>query len=374
MKTTHNMASHNLALDGLRFISFLAVYFYHCGMFPPGSLGVTVFFVLSGFLIGRILVRQRDTGEPLGKRLRRFYLRRSLRIFPVYYLVLGTLAFVGLRQHANYHGIYGASALYLTNWFMAANPYDPASEAGHFWTLAIEEQFYLIVPFALLTVPMRRLEWGVATFWAGCALLVGTNWLCWQYAGLRFFSPVQFCFLGLGIAAAICSVRGRFLSWDARSFDRASIVAGAGLIVGCVPSIYGRFGEHYCEFYAALTAIAAAGLVLKLWEGGGGLVARVLTFRPLAFFGRVSYGAYIFHILVLDHFPSDHQHHRAISSLVITLALASLSWTLFEGPINRLKDRWAPAAHPGKPTGTTCTGPTENQVPFERAISLNRIA
>ena len=108
---------HNAALDGLRAVSFLAVYYYHCGRFPLGANGVIVFFVLSGFLIGRIFLVQRDSDVPLSQRLKTFYTRRTLRIFPLYYAVI-----IGLIIQSVHHGAYDLKML----WWEAAY-------SGNFW-------------------------------------------------------------------------------------------------------------------------------------------------------------------------------------------------------------------------------------------------
>ena len=333
--------SHNAALDGLRFISFLWVYFYHCGMFPQGSYGVTVFYVISGFLIGRILIVQRDTNAPLKRRLRNFYIRRALRIFPLYYAVLAFLVLMSICHHDHNMGFYWCEAAYLTNFWLVSGA--PLSEGSHFWTLAIEEQFYLIAPLMILVLPLRQLQWCLAALWISSALLIILNPVTIHANALYFSSPIQFCYLGIGVATAVCDTQGRFMSLNRTGFERIGLIAG-GIVLFCfLPPIFYSLRMQLSDIFPVLVALTSAGLILRLWRDDRWLVSRLLAVKPLAYLGRISYGLYIFHILVLDRVPSDHRHHRVISSLLITVAISALSWRLFENPINRLKERFAPS-------------------------------
>src|SRR5512138_1198839 len=157
-------ASHNRSLDGLRFFAFLLVFFFHALQWSPwgnwpiirfGYLGVPIFFVLSGFLIGGILLDLKDKHSPgfgLGAKLKTFYIRRSLRIFPVYYLFIGILTLLmvmsGRLDPVARDSIFWHLA-YLTNFrsFFAGMSH---ITQGHFWSLAVEEHFYLLAPLVVL--------------------------------------------------------------------------------------------------------------------------------------------------------------------------------------------------------------------------------
>ena len=157
-------------LDGVRAIAISAVLLAHFPVFPalvqiyamqPGQLGVRLFFVLSGFLITRILLHCRDLVESgtvsLGAVLRRFYTRRALRIFPLYFLVVGVFAWLGapnVREHLVWH------LTYTTNFRMAALASN-LFPAGHFWSLAIEEQVSAVWPLLTLVLPRRWLGPGL---------------------------------------------------------------------------------------------------------------------------------------------------------------------------------------------------------------------
>src|SRR5512137_1983959 len=146
-------ASHNRSLDGLRFFAFLLVFFFHALQWSPwgnwpiirfGYLGVPIFFVLSGFLIGGILLDLRDKQRPgfdLSAKLKTFYIRRSLRIFPVYYLFIGILAlllFTSGRSDPVANDSFFWHLTYLTNFRSFFAGMDHIRQ-GHFWSLAVEE-------------------------------------------------------------------------------------------------------------------------------------------------------------------------------------------------------------------------------------------
>jgi peptidoglycan/LPS O-acetylase OafA/YrhL len=171
-------------LDALRFFAVLGVVVVHnwqpsshtfiVGWFDWGTLGVRLFFVLSGFLITGILIDGRELAPHDSRRrlvfMRQFYARRFLRIFPVYYAVLFVLLIAGvgqIRQIWPWLFSYGTN-VYV--WHYLAYPY----AVPHFWTLAIEEQFYLLWPFVLLFLPRR---WLMPFLLALCAL--GVGWRLW---------------------------------------------------------------------------------------------------------------------------------------------------------------------------------------------------
>ena len=162
---------HNHALDGLRFLAFLLVFFFHALQFSPwgnwaiirfGYLGVPIFFVLSGFLIGGILLDLRDRQLPdygLGAKLKTFYIRRALRIFPVYYMFIAVMA--GMRLLSGNQDPVARESMfwhltYLTNFRSFAVGMNNIHE-GHFWSLAVEEHFYLIAPLVVLLASHKTL-------------------------------------------------------------------------------------------------------------------------------------------------------------------------------------------------------------------------
>ena len=169
----------DIQLDALRAIAVTMVLYSHFfaagGSSFLGHLGVRLFFVLSGFLITRLLLEARAAAEfEAGPALRSFYIRRALRIFPPYFAVLGLVWLTDLEQS---RGSLLWHALYLSNfWYALRNEWTPWLLC-HFWSLSIEEQFYIAWPLIVLLAPRRRIE----------AITIGVIALSLAY---RFYWPV----------------------------------------------------------------------------------------------------------------------------------------------------------------------------------------
>ncbi len=329
---------HKPQLDGLRFLAFLAVFYFHAypGMGYPGPEGVQVFFTLSGFLITRILILG-ETGR-IGHDLGRFYFRRTLRIFPLYYAVV-----LGLWLHGLLPGLgwyltytYNVRAYLLPGW---------GGPVGHFWTLSVEEQFYLLFPPALLLTPPRL------RFAMVAALLVGSK-AFQAYARTHLTLPwsgflLPYCgeHLLWGCLAGLIELRAKPGKWE----GPLCLLAGVPLMVlgrsrpgwwttPPDPSIV--LGTLSCF------GLGSALVVFGLWRTSRPWIIAPLTFGPVAYLGRISYGLYVFHLLVLErgwfsyYVPEYYLFYRMpYSELGLTIAISALSWHLFERPINRLKDR-----------------------------------
>ena len=144
---------HIKALDGIRALAILPVVFFHLGLLPVGWVGVQLFFVLSGYLITKILVAAKE--NDLRPYLSRFYWRRSLRIFPLYFvfLAIAAISFSAFREDWPWLVTYTAN-------FARLRETDLSEPFVHLWSLAVEEQFYLVWPFVLYfasTDALRRL-------------------------------------------------------------------------------------------------------------------------------------------------------------------------------------------------------------------------
>jgi peptidoglycan/LPS O-acetylase OafA/YrhL len=349
--------AHVRSLDGIRFFAFFGVFVFHALQNNPrlrpwvtyGSLGVQVFFVLSGFLIGGILIDlQTQTEIPLATRLKTFYIRRALRIFPLYYmvlLVLLALPLVGITAIGGREFFFW-NAAYLTNIKM----YFDGGSGGmgglsHFWSLSVEEHFYLISPLLMLTVPTRTLSVGFVGLWVACAVAR-------LVAGLRgdgelyLLSPLQFDCMTLGIAAAMIQARGEFLGVD--SSRAMTIAKRCGLAIlplfalRHVPWSWAQIAGATLEHW--VFAAAVAGFVLSVWQSGNTRISRFLSIAPLPYLGKISYALYVFHLpcLVLAYvwFSPYLNHGTAIPALAMTVLLSMVSWRWFEGPINDQKRRF----------------------------------
>jgi peptidoglycan/LPS O-acetylase OafA/YrhL len=336
------------ALDGLRGLAIAAVLWHHAlprateGWLGRGHVGVRLFFALSGFLIStRLLGERRATG---GVALGQFWLRRALRIFPLYYVVLALFAlYLGLRpgdagsRHFFENLAYHAS--YTSNWFVDYAVAHPVWFAFG-WSLAAEEQFYAWWPpvlrssRALRTAALALL--GVLLLQQLAAYGALGAWLS-SHATLERMLMSLAPALSLGaLLALLLEARGGFaLAWAlfGRSPELAAtlLVLGVGLASGGGAPILLDLG------FAAL--VASAVLAPGSWFG------RALSARPLRELGRVSYGIYLFHVPVLgllrrgSPWLAEHPGPLFLLALGLSGALAALSYRYFEAPLMALAPR-----------------------------------
>ena len=376
-----HLPAHLPALDGLRGVAVLLVILYHSlgeirtasvgDLFQAGWAGVDLFFVLSGFLITRILLQTRERGAYF----RTFYVRRALRIWPLYFLLLAfafgvmgrllpAMAFDSERYPWTIY------ALYLQNLWLP--DFGPAP-LNVTWSLAIEEQFYLVWPLLVFFLRPGQLR---VLLWA-CVLLSPVA----RYAALRegispylvyTFPLFRLDGLALGGLLAVGVVDGqhtaeRLERWGQRlaapalltAFGLVTVFFNRGHSIHMPEALVGAGGPHFrtllvAGVYTLWTAGFASLLGWVLTGRVRGLDA-VLQWRPLRFMGEVSYGLYLFHALVfpVGAYYSRPVFHRLIPSSVVAttlsmlfeyavlLALTVVSWRFFERPLLRLKDRFA---------------------------------
>jgi peptidoglycan/LPS O-acetylase OafA/YrhL len=348
-------------LDALRFFAVLGVVVAHdWGPGPRGwvvrywaNLGVRLFFVLSGFLITGILARGRELGQQRPERrrafIRQFYIRRFLRIFPIYYVVL--LA-VLIADVAPARKIWPWLVSYTTNIYIWHHR-QWLGNIGHFWTLAVEEQFYLVWPWLMLFLPGKRL----VPFLVGLVCLGPAYRL---YASFHYSADVldsgvtgtltiaALDSLALGALLAIASsvdAEGKRLQ---RVLTRIVLPLGA---VGLVTLL--AISRSGLETHASTALDLTAASLIFCWligsasRGFGGRFGRLLEWRPISYVGKISYGIYIFHNLVPPALSTlarrvgigyrDTGIVPFVASSLVTLGVAALSWHLFEAPINGLK-------------------------------------
>lgn len=370
--------NHLVQLDGIRFIAVALVLFDHWTMehiqLPVGALGalgVTIFFVLSGFLITRILLSSKDKlqHEPNGgvsKYLKTFYIRRTIRIFPVYYLTLFVLALLNeppVRQKFAWLALYG------TNIYIALN-HTWMGTVDHLWSLAVEEQVYLFLPLLLFFVPRRYVPATTLLMIVGSvALRYGL-----YYANQPWFigyvsTPTCLDSFGLGglMAYGWLYERDRFIRVFSSSvwvwLSLAGFIA-VGLLNQWI-SVDSPRGYHnvMSTVWERLSAsLFGFFLIGRAVVGFGGLMKWVLENAVSQYLGRISYALYLYHNFVYNvyHTPPTHVTVRAWHRLslwfpvlnssyffqfsffvCLTVLVATLSWYLIEKPINSLKDRFS---------------------------------
>lgn len=334
-KVDEQDAGYVAAFDGLRAIAVSAVIAFHCFWLKGGWAGVDVFFVLSGFLITRNLKREfTDQGSI---RLGRFYLRRILRLTPALWALLAFLALLApFRTHPENTGhALALSVAYLMNWSRAF-AWFPDDLLDHTWSLAMEEQFYLLWPILFLAVARRR-----PAFWLGAAFLLVIGWRVALGLQGATFERLYCGFdthsdgLLLGCLMAVVQPLPRLRA----AASRLAVIPILGLfsifVALPIDSIVAQ------SIGLSVTAVLSAWLILV--ASGGGIVVRLLSVRPLAFLGRISYGLYLWHFPILVLLQSKVPPVLVPALVAASLLMAVLSFVVIERPFLRLKDMIEPA-------------------------------
>ncbi len=355
---------HLPALDGMRGLSILVVMSVHFATTPsdasvpsaaPPALdalafafGIQMFFVLSGFLITGILLEARE--KP--RYFRNYYARRMLRTFPLYY---GTLVVLFLLFPSWGHAVGGVSSprwlwLHLSNWEIAGRNQWSYGYLSHFWSLAVEEQYYLLWPFLVLALRPRWLlaacvVLGVSSFALRIVLTVGWTHLVGAYV----MTPCELDPLCAGGALAIL-VRKWPLA-RLRPFARASILGAAAAFFLLGWHHHARTSRQQVVGRPLLSCFLFGGILL-LAIGESGLFRGFFSARPLTFFGKYSYGLYVLHFPLCPFFARVFPRGeigRALGSASVgaaaavllsilgSLVVAIASYELFEKRFLRLK-------------------------------------
>jgi len=346
-------AHHIPSLDGLRALSFLLVFMGHVGLdrYVPGGFGVTVFFFLSGFLIATLMRAEFDRFGSVD--LRQFWLRRALRILPPFYLVLLlamlTASLVAPEETISGHAV-AARALHMTNYWLIFRGYagEPPG-TGVYWSLAVEEHFYLFYP--CLYLAMQKLHMPAAQqarlLWGLCALVL--VWRCVLVLALHasadrtyMGSDTRLDSILFGCALAVW--RNPVL--DATTYDIPLwkyVVAPLSLLLLAVclliPIPFFRETLRYSLQGIALTFLFIAAIRFR-----DTAYFRLLNWRPLAFIGMLSYSLYLLHYVVIlgvrRTFAPMNPILQALIALAISLALAWGIYLLVERPCARLRRRF----------------------------------
>lgn len=342
------------ALDGLRAVAVAVVMLSHVGIpgFSGGKTGVLLFFALSGFLISGILLKQLDrTGRVDFKR---FYGGRFLRLLPAMVLVIAAtmgLALLWPQREQSQESLTAVPyvLLYVNNWAQVAGV-----ETGwfsHFWSLAVEEQFYMLWPAILWLLHRWKGRSAVAIFALAGALgsivlkqfVDGSNG---RQAGTDFAADALL--LGCALAAGLPIWGPVIARWAKIAFWPAVAVLTASMVLGNsggggTSEQYELFGRMWWPLAAIASTIVIAGPTSV--AGAPRWVPSVLSWAPVAYIGRVSYGMYLWHILLLALInsplnPLDGLLVRTALLFVSTVAIAALSFHFVEQPFLAMKQRF----------------------------------
>lgn len=346
-------------LDGLRGLASFAVVIHHSLILGTdiGGLSVFLFFILSGFLITGILHRSRAKIEAgttrLGPALEDFWVRRALRIFPAYYLWLGVFVVLDVvfRQGAIVPEL-GWYLVYLQNFMLGFVTYR-WGDFTHVWSLAVEQQYYVFFAPLVVLLPTR---WHTR-------LMIATIGLCLvaiqalQSAGYEmitlYTSPANgFVFMAAG--ALMTLERERTPAWIGAT---ASLLVAAIVIVAlaCYPIAERTIGFHLPYVVLQILSVTALSVVMiHVLQNQTSPLTRVMETRPLKYLGLISYGLYVVHLpvgvfasawLPLEAWSTATGLPRNVVDFAVmgsvSIALASLSYFLFEAKFLALKDRFS---------------------------------
>jgi peptidoglycan/LPS O-acetylase OafA/YrhL len=368
---SHRRLAYLPALDGVRAFAVIAVMMFHGGFsfFTGGFMGVDAFFVLSGFLITSLLVG--EWRESLTIKLGAFWARRARRLLPALLLMLLFVAFFASVIVPK--GTYGAlrldalsTLLYVSNWhfILVGNNYfnetATASPLIHTWSLAVEEQFYLLWPLIVLGVLRltKRLE---PLFWLSCAAALGSSF--WMYLLSRNTASLNRAYLGTDTRAQClfigCALAVGFVLLTQRSHSAgrlaqgelwrpagargrvlcaaAGIVGAAGALTMWIVTDSASMFPYSGGFF--LVGLATAGVIVSAVGAPRSIVPRFLSLTPIRYIGQISYGLYIWHwplFLWVDHARTGLTGAPLFFvRVLVTFVVSVASFHLVERPIRR---------------------------------------
>lgn len=336
-------------LDGLRAVAVTMVLYGHFFAADGsywGHIGVRLFFVLSGFLITRLLLDAREDArfEP-GTALKSFYARRALRIFPPYFAVLGIVWLIGLESSET---VLAWHALYLSNfWYALRDAWTPWVLC-HTWSLSIEEQFYVVWPLIVLIAPRRS----IGAICIGVIACSVAYRFYWPFTGTPSLArdllpPASMDALASGALLAV--YRSENAAWPPwASLSWMPLLSASVFLLWLRPvsmtPMLEWLGWIGLEVFPLLPLTIMVGNCSK---GVGGYLGRLAELPALTALGRISYGVYLYHAIVLalavkaqPWLPvnvSEQGVGRFLVAGGATLLIASISWMAFEKPLNALK-------------------------------------
>jgi peptidoglycan/LPS O-acetylase OafA/YrhL len=348
---------HIKKLDSLRAIAVLLVIMWHWlphGVINGvlnGAFGVNIFFVLSGFLITGILLANRDKAEKLKNPklvvFKNFYIRRILRIFPVYYLLLLLLLIFHHYFRARLgRGEFISSLFYTSNFYFFKHKVW-GTHTGHFWSLAVEEQFYLFWPFIILFINKKYLIHAICIF-----ISIGVITQC--FINDQFgYMPTYTCFDSFGLGALLAwmiKYKPQLLNTTYKIVSAIAVCCALTIISQIVFNWWLHLPLRTMHSVIALWMITY--VVLQKGEKKISF-SSFLNNRVFFFIGKISYGIYLYHIpiqrfgfvlsrFIKKTFPSGFMNDYTgqivlVTNFCLLIFVSWLSWILVERPILSLK-------------------------------------
>jgi peptidoglycan/LPS O-acetylase OafA/YrhL len=362
-------------LDGLRAIAYLLVFFFHSRYLGIGWVGVQFFFVLSGFLITGILLNMKQTLRPRQYFIK-FYGRRFLRIFPLYYFYLfamGVLTawLISIPYRPAYMKAFGDqvhyAVFYVYNFIFATVLHEPSFFLEHFWSLSVEEQFYIFWPLLILFVPEKFQKRLFLSF-----ILLGPAfriafYFVHTYGGFRILNPnLTEALYPLPFTHIDAFAFGAYISRHSipKAKEQFYVLLGLLPAIGFATQYFatGEFGSfsslgypllmpegfQFVWGYLLLNYFFAITIQLVARQG---MFNRFLEWSPMRYIGRISYGLYVYHQPIIwfafriQDLGVNDKYVQPIATTIsffATLLVASVSYRFLEKPILNLKDRYFP--------------------------------
>jgi peptidoglycan/LPS O-acetylase OafA/YrhL len=343
---------HRPVLDGLRGIAIFLVMLTHTNVLPNGYVGVDLFFALSGFLITTLLYDEWDRNG--GISLKRFYGRRARRLLPA----LGLLILIALVVDVTCYQMTGwpfaekalTSVLFVNNWLAATGHAGQLGSLNPTWSLAQEEQFYLVWPLVLLVLLRHRVRppmvalvlLGAIGLLIAAAPEGGTEYSIYYSPAARAAELLFGC-----LGAVVWRHRLLRIPRALKSKLPAGLVAmlgqrrlwrALGALVLAYLFVALLFNDRLSTEQVYLRAcLLAVPLIVTLVGAPGSLIARAIACRPLRYLGRISYALYLFHLLmrnVVYHVvPNGSVYLNAALTIAISVVLAGASWKIVESRV-----------------------------------------
>jgi peptidoglycan/LPS O-acetylase OafA/YrhL len=368
----------NKSLNTFRAFAFLSIYLFHSVNFGFGYLGVNAFFVLSGYLITPILLKTKSTFPSFKDYLVNFYGRRFFRIFPPYYLyllIITVLIYImGWQNIGDYKAFLAQlpwTITYMYNFYHASTWYFTNELVVHFWSLAVEEQFYIVWPVLLFFIPKSKLKATLITLIIAGPIIRYLTALTIEHHLFWFINPWKEMVIYVSPFSHIDAfVMGGFFSLYLREYvPSTKLILGSflGVIgVGIITTIlfsanfklsllaslgYDSFMKDSYKYIWGYSAFSLLFSILLLRLNKRDFWPAMFENNVLDYLGKISYGLYIYHFVILKWIVNyvDTWNlkgiwmHRAFSSviaLILTIIVSIISYEFFEKKLLILKDKY----------------------------------
>jgi len=352
LATTLHSAVHQKnipGLDAMRASAIILVILYHYAEPVSPAIGVIVFFVLSGFLITGLLIKEIAKSGTIS--IRNFYSRRAYRIFPAFYVCWFVTMGLALWKHEYLTWTHSLQTFfYVADYGRAFIPLREKYryQMGISWSLAVEEQFYLLWPLLLLKIyrlknPLRAVGWIICGLWLWRALLVIGFHVSWDYAYNAFDTRADALMIGCWLALAVFQPKApRSITWLLSS---KWLVLVPLLLLDGINSLemHGLFGPSLQVLEFSIDPVLTAILLLQ-WIYWGSLGWAFLEHPVIKFTARISYSLYLYHQVVRSLLPNllvvlPLRHGKTLVTTVGFILVATASYYWIERPFMRMRDR-----------------------------------